>query len=79
MKPVSMAVTDNIKHLKDEMEIIKMVLDLRQTPANNSAKTVLERQAYNAATSKNIEANAPNKDRFNQLNTTKTDSKGNGE
>lgn len=79
MKPVSMAVTDNIRHLKDEMEIIKMELDLRQTLANNTAKTVLERQAYNAATSKNIEANDPNKDRFNQLNTTKTDSKANGE
>lgn len=71
MKPVSDAVVGNIKHLKDEMEIIKMELDLRQTLANNTARRVLERQAMNTASSKQIEANDPNKDRFNQLNTTK--------
>lgn len=70
MKPVSIAVANNIKHLKDEMEIIKMELDLRQTLANNTARMVLERQAYNAATSRSIEAADPDKDRFNKLNTT---------
>lgn len=71
MKPIADAVSGNILHLKDEMELIKMELDLRQTLANNTARTVLERHALNAANSKNIEADDPNKDRFNQLNTTK--------
>lgn len=74
MKPVSEAVAGNIKNLKDEMEIIKMELDLRQTLSNNTAKRVLERQAINTAASRAVEADDPNKNRFNQLNNTKTDS-----
>lgn len=68
-KPVSEAVVGNIKNLKDEMDIIKMELDMRQNFNNNTALKVLERQALNAANSKTIEAEDPNKDRFNKLNT----------